>query len=231
MGCGGGYHGLFRMVENMGHYDYGNSCGSNRPRHSRNHRQDDWEEQHLLIKKMFAEDLITDDEYLTYKEQIDAGIMNFDELVRLRGNRLNGKSERKKTIDLKKMVSDTQKNDYKDKINQLSESKSKILEIQEKIHSNITDLKKEKKSMEDLAETIFKSDEEAAEKYIRNKLDIEEKIQSLTRKNKELSAEMNNINRYIKHLEVKELEQEANHIREELSTLHMDKDSFYNMND
>jgi hypothetical protein len=85
--------------------------------------------------------------------------------------------------------------------------------------SSIRDLEKEKARMEGLAESMLKSSDEMAEKYINKKIDLEENIQNLKRRSKELGFQSEEIDRVIKELESKDLELEAVKLQEELSKI------------
>lgn len=217
MGCGGGYRDIFKMMDYMGHSE------RHRHGHDDHYRHDDTDEKLTLLKKIYAEGYIGDNEYLDYKEKVYARGVSFEELIDLKREQPQDKYS---SINLNKTKSTSNlsgtQNQYRTKIKQVNESKQKVLDVQNKILTNISELKQEKKRMEEIAETMLKSNEEAAERYINNKLDIEGNIQSLERRNKELDAEVDKINRYLKDLESKSLELEALQLQEELSSFKMD---------
>lgn len=76
--------------------------------------------------------------------------------------------------------------------------------------------------MEDLAETMLKCNEETAEKYINKKIDLEENIQNQVRRNKELVAQVEEIDSIITNLKAKELNQEAVRLQKELSNISLE---------
>ncbi|GAA0178299.1 hypothetical protein SH2C18_13740 [Clostridium sediminicola] len=78
-------------------------------------------------------------------------------------------------------------------------------------------MEKEKAKMESMAEVMLKSNEETAERYIIKKLDLEENIQNINRRKKELQNQLEEIERSIKELEAKDLELEAQKLQEEMS--------------
>lgn len=214
MGCGGGYHSLFRLIDGYDHSRGG--CGSNREPHQNHYSRDDSEEKLILIKKMYAEDVIDDEEYQSYKNRIYERSISFDELIAIKRKRSNKEYQSTKSITTK---STRPYSKYKEKLGKLNASKDKITQVQDKLISSIKDLQKEKERMESLAETMLGSSDEAAEKYINKKIDLEENIQNLVRRNKELKIQAEEIDRTIKELEAKELELEAVKLQEELSNI------------
>jgi poly(A) polymerase Pap1 len=208
MGCGGGYRDLFRAIDYHSHSH-------------NNYRSNDTEEKITLVKKMYAEGLIDDTEYQNYKNKIYDRITSFDDLVSLR-------SERKRNIrksqndEYKKVNSNESNNKYKIKLRKLRESKEKIDLVQEKLENNIEELKKEKEKMQKIAEHIVTTSEESAEKHINKRIDIEESIQNLIRRKKELDQQSQKINLSIKNLKSKELELEAVKLQEEISNITKD---------
>ncbi|MBV7275855.1 hypothetical protein I6U48_23450 [Clostridium sp. PL3] len=216
MGCGGGFSDLFRIVDNYGYSRRG--CGSDRQPYHDYYEQDDTEEKLIIVKKMYAEDLINDEEFQSYKERIYNRNISFDELVSIKRSRSNGTYRKTTPVETGSNSSEPS-GKYKDRLKKLNESKVKITEVQGKLISSIKDLEKEKTRMETLAETMLKSSDEAAEKYINKKIDLEETIQNLVRRNKELEVQAGEINRAIKELESKELELEAVRLQEELSKI------------
>lgn len=167
---------------------------------------------------MYAEDLINDEEYQNYKNRIYDRSIGFDDLITIKSNRSNGEyqSQSTKSITTKSTKSYSK---YKEKLEKLNTSKDKVTQVQDKLISSIKDLQKEKKRMEELAETMLGSSDAAAEKYINKKIDLEENIQNLVRRNKELEVQAEEIDRTIKELEAKDLELEAVKLQEELSNI------------
>jgi DNA repair exonuclease SbcCD ATPase subunit len=109
------------------------------------------------------------------------------------------------------------------KIKKLLEAKKKVQQVCERLDERIEELKLEREKMIKMAETMVKTDEKKTEEYISNRLTLEESIQNLERKRKELDGEVANIDRMIKELETKELELEALRLQEELSNMKIDK--------
>lgn len=216
MGCGGGYGDFFRLIDNYGYS--GRGCGSDRQMHHDYYQQDDTEEKLIIIKKMYAEDLINDDEFQRYKQGVYNRGISFDELISIKRSKSDGSYKKTSPIETKSNSIEP-RSKYKDRLKKLNQSKEKITEVQNKLTSSIKDLKKEKMRMEALAETMLKSSDETAEKYINKKIDLEENIQNLVRRNKELEVQVEEIDRVIKELEVKELELEAVRLQEELSKI------------
>lgn len=209
MGCGGGFRDLFRMIDSYGYSRRG--CGSNRELY---YDYNDKEEKIILIKNMYAEGLIGDEEYQNYKNRVYDNNISFDQLVSIKRSKINNKNT--KQFEFKSIKPQSK---YKDRLNKLKESKEKVIHVKEKLSSSIKDLESEKNKMESLAETMLKSSEEMVEKYINNKIDLEENIQNLGRRRKELEGQVEEIDRAIKELEAKELELEAVKLQEDLSNL------------
>ncbi len=212
MGCGGIYHGLFRLIDGNDH--------SRREQHQDYYRTDDREEKLTLVKKMYVEDLIGEEEFQNYRNRIYDRSISFDELVAIKRSRFNSENQKTKTSTNKSKKTYSK---YKGKINKLDASKDKISEIQEKLLSSIKDLQKEKTRMETLSEAMLESSDEAAEKYINKKIDLEENIQNLVRRNKELEVQSEEIDKTIKEMKVKELELEAVKLQEELSSMTLEE--------
>lgn len=219
MGCGGGYRDLFRIIDNCGYSRRG--CEGDRPSQNDYYQQDDSEEKLIIIKKMYAEDLIDDEEYQGYKQKIYDRSISFDDLVALKRIKSN---ENNRTTKPSKTKSDSTEpyNVYKVKLEKLQESKQNTIKVQEELLSIIKDLEKEKRRMENLAETMLKSSEETAEKYINKKIDLEENIQNIVRRNEELVAQVEEIDSIIKNLMAKELNQEAIRLQKELSNISLE---------
>ena len=207
MGCGG-YGRLFDIFEYYGHSRGG--CGGHRERQSYHH--DDLEETMLLLKRMYVDGVIDDDEYEMYKQRVLNGTMGFEEVKGIKMSRLNSNSFKAK----EKTEYSKQNGAYKGKINSLKESRAKIEEVQNKLSTRIEELYAEKNKMESIAEEMLKLNETKAEEYIRRKLDILENIQNLEKRRNELQEQMQEINSIIKNLEIKELEEEALKLKEEL---------------
>lgn len=220
MGCGGGFYDLFRIIDSYGRS--GSGCGSYRQSHHDYYQQDDIEGKLTIINKMYAEDLINDEEYQRHKQRIYDRSISFDELIALKRNKSNGGYRSTKIIETKSNSTEPYSK-YQTRLKKLNESKEKITQVQDKLLSGIRNMEKEKKRMEALAETMLKSSEETAEKYINEKLDLEENIQNLIRRNKELEVQVEKIDRLIKSLEAKELDLEAVRLQEELSGMKFDE--------
>lgn len=216
MGCGG-YRGLFRIFD---YYEHSRRYSTYNPDSYNHYRQDDTDEKLILLKKMYAEGLIDDNDYSRYKQRIYEKTITFDELVDIRIKQINLKKRETDEIENKNI--NQQKNKYKYKIEKLKESKGKILKVQEKLSLRIKELKKEKERMETLAETMIRASEDTAEEYIRKKLDLEENIQNLEKRKNELQKELDEIDNMIKTLETKELELEALQLRDEISNIKID---------
>jgi hypothetical protein len=215
MGCGG-FGDLFRIIDNYGYS--GRGCGNGRQIYHDYYEQDDTEEKLIVLKKMYAEDLINDEELQSYKERIYNRSISFDELITIKRSRFNGIYKKTVPVEVRSNLSEPS-GKYKDRLKKLNESKVKITEVQGRLISSIKDMEKEKTRMEALAETMLKSSDETAEKYINKKIDLEENIQNLVRRNKELEVQAEEIDRVIKELESKELELEAVRLQEELSKI------------
>lgn len=214
MGCGGGYRDFFRVLDGCGNYR--RSYGSDRHDYHDSYNQDDTEEKLTIIKKMYAADLINDDEYQMYKQRIYDRSISFDELVAIKKNRTNEDSRMAEPVETQS-ASNELSGKYKVRMKKLEESKKKIIQVQDKLLASIKGLEKEKGRMEELAEIMLKSSEEKAEIYINQKIDLEENIQNLVRRSKELEAQLEEIDRAARNLEAKELELEAARLKEELS--------------
>ncbi|KPU27297.1 hypothetical protein TR13x_06015 [Caloranaerobacter sp. TR13] len=215
MGCGG-HRGLFRAFD---YYEHSRRYSTCNPDSHNHYRQDDTDEKLMVLKKMYAEGLIDDNEYSIYKQRIYNMTITFDELVNIRIKRMN--SENRETDETVNNINQ-QKNKYKYKIDKLKESKEKIQNVQKKLSLRLEELKKEKERVEALAETVVKSSEDTAEEYIRIKLNIEENIQSLEKRKDELQKELDEIDNMIKTLETKELELEALKLKDEILNIKMD---------
>lgn len=214
MGCGGGYRDIFRLLDS---YSYSRrSCGD-----TRQYQQFEKEDELILIKKMYAEDLINEEEYQNYKKRIYEGSLGFDELITIRRNRVN-REFTTKTIETKSNILDNSSK-YKHKIKKLEESKRKIEQVQEKLINSINELESEKKRIESLKEAMLKTSEESAERYINRKIEIEESIQRLLRSRKELEDQLVEINNSIKRIEAKEIELEALKLQEEISKIKLEE--------
>lgn len=219
MGCGGGYRDLLRIIDNCGYS--GRGCDSNMQTQHGYYQQDDNEEKLTIIKKLYAEDKINDEEYQAYKLGIYDRSISFDELAALKRNKSN---ENINTTRASKAKSNSTEryNEYEIKLGKLKESKDKIIKLQDELLTSIKDLEKEKRRMEDLAGTMLKSSEEAAEKYINKKIDLEENIQNLVRRNKELDVQIEELDNILKNLKAKELDQEAARLQKELSNISLE---------
>ncbi|GAA0178300.1 hypothetical protein SH2C18_13750 [Clostridium sediminicola] len=78
MGCGGGFHNLFRILD-----DY----GSNRNYYYEYNTPNDINEKLMLLKHMYEDGLINDREYEKYSEYIYTRRISFDELVNIKINK------------------------------------------------------------------------------------------------------------------------------------------------
>lgn len=88
MGCGGIFDDLFILFDRCGYSRRG--CGGNRNSHNVYYQQDDTEEKLILIKRMYAEDLINEDEFQGLKQRIYDRHISFEELIDIKRNRTNG---------------------------------------------------------------------------------------------------------------------------------------------
>ncbi|WP_432666036.1 hypothetical protein R9X47_07000 [Wukongibacter baidiensis] len=217
MGCGGGYRGLFRA------FDYYSSprrgCSDDRYDRDIYYERDDTEEKIILIKKMFAEGIVSEEEYKILKNQVIERRISFEKLMNMRSDRL-GKQKNTKTIDNKQQ----EKEANNSKINKLLETKEKILQVNDKLDSRIKELTSEKDKLKELSAAMINTNEGKTEEYINRRLNIEESIQNLEKRKVELRNEIENINKMIKKLETRELEQEALRLKEELSNMQIDLD-------
>jgi prefoldin subunit 5 len=219
MGCGGGYRSLFRILDCNTYSSRG--CGdSGYDRDIYYRRRDDTEEKIALLKRMLAEGIISEEEYKLFNSQILDRRLSFDRLVEIRMERLGnyGKSDISVVASGKE-----EKGTNQSKIKKLLEAKKKVQQVCERLDERIEELKLEREKMIKMAETMVKTDEKKTEEYISNRLTLEESIQNLERKRKELDGEVANIDRMIKELETKELELEALRLQEELSNMKIDK--------
>jgi hypothetical protein len=230
MGCGGGFRGFFDAYDSCerpirrGYGSGYDSCGSdsyyNNNMPYNGYRQNDIEEKMIVLKKMYAEDIIGDAEYQKYKQLIYENNIGFEDLMDVRINKSNNsksKTERSENINVSHP-----ENEYEEKLKKLDQTKQKIIQMQEKLSAEIQGLHQEKEKMEALAETMLKASEEKAETFIRKKLDIEENIQNLEKSNYELQKQIEDIDIMIKTVQTKKLELEALKLKEEISNMKLD---------
>lgn len=182
MGCGGGFRGFFDAYDSCerprrrGYGSEYDSCGSdsyyNNNMTYNDYRQNDSEEKMIVLKKMFAEDIIDDAEYRRLKQMVyENNISSFEDLMEIRANKLNNhrsKPERSEDFNASHPV-----NEYEEKLKKLDQTKQKIIQMQKKLSAEIQVLHQEKEKMEALAETMLKASEEKAETFIRKKLELE----------------------------------------------------------
>lgn len=85
MGCGGLFGGLFGLFDRCGYSRRG--CGSGRHLQHDFYHIDDTEEKLILIKRMYAENLIKDEEFQSLKQRIYDRSISFEELIDIRRSR------------------------------------------------------------------------------------------------------------------------------------------------
>jgi DNA repair exonuclease SbcCD ATPase subunit len=175
----------------------------------------------ILLKRIYAEGLVGDNEYEMYRQSILNGNAGFEQIRALKMTRSNNNYNSVKEKNNDSKVSDA----YKEKISILKQSKVKVDEVQNRLSERIEELNLEKEKMERMADEMLKSSEAKAEEYIRKKLDVLENIQNLEKRRNELQVQMQEINNNIKIMETKELEEEAKRLKEELSKMNI-QDSF-----
>jgi DNA repair exonuclease SbcCD ATPase subunit len=217
MGCGG-YGRIFDLFESCG--SSRNGCRWYRESYSHGYR-DDVEDAMILLKRIYAEGIVGDNEYEIYRQSILNGNAGFEQIRALKMTRSNNNYNSVKEKNNDSKVSDA----YKEKISILKQSKVKVDEVQNRLSERIEELNLEKEKMERMADEMLKSSEAKAEEYIRKKLDVLENIQNLEKRRNELQVQMQEINNNIKIMETKELEEEAKRLKEELSKMNI-QDSF-----
>jgi chromosome segregation ATPase len=211
MGCGG-FHEFFRV------YDSRNPGYNDR-------RQDDTQEKISLIKRLYAEGRIGKDRYYSLKDRVYDGNLSFGQLMDIkesshdnRENTLqNNETKIGKQKDKNKSI-----NKYKEKIKELKGSKEKVKSIRTKIGKRLNELLQEKEKTEEMAESMVSSSEEAAREYIEKKLDLEENIQVLKKREKELDKQIVEIDKTMKVIDTKMLDYEAVNLQKELENIKKD---------
>jgi hypothetical protein len=214
MGCGG-FGNIFRLFD---YYEYpGRTCSSGENYPYYEERQNDTEEKLMLIKKMYVEGAINEEEYEVYKQRVFERSIGFEELIEIRRNRLNKRTNSDK-------AQDAAEDKYRNKIEALRQYKEKIVRVEEKLLSRISELQGEKEALEKMAGAFIKSNEQKAEEYIRKKIEIEEPLQRLNKYHKDLKTEIEEIEGTIRMLNTKLLEVEALQLKEEVSNIKMQLD-------
>jgi len=211
MGCGGFYE-LFRVYDSR--YDSRNTGYNNR-------HQDDTQEKISLIKRLYAEGSIDRDRYYSLKDRAYNGNLSFEQLMDIKessfDSRENSSQDEDKPNNKNKSI-----NKYKRKIRELKSSKEKVESIRSKIKERLNELLQEKEKTEEMAESMVSSSEEVAREYIEKKLDLEENIQVLKKREKELEKQIDEIGKTMKVIDTKMLDYEAVKLQEELEDIKKD---------
>ena len=211
MGCGG-FHELFRVYDSR--YDSRNTGYNNR-------HQDDTQEKISLIKRLYAEGSIDRDRYYSLKDRAYNGNLSFEQLMDIKessfDSRENSSQDEDKPNNKNKSI-----NKYKRKIRELKSSKEKVESIRSKIKERLNELLQEKEKTEEMAESMVSSSEEVAREYIEKKLDLEENIQVLKKREKELENQIDEIAKTMKVIDTKMLDYEAVKLQEELEDIKKD---------
>jgi len=211
MGCGG-FHELFRVYDSR--YDSRNTGYNNR-------HQDDTQEKISLIKRLYAEGSIDRDRYYSLKDRAYNGNLSFEQLMDIKessfDSRENSSQDEDKPNNKNKSI-----NKYKRKIRELKSSKEKVESIRSKIKERLNELLQEKEKTEEMAESMVSSSEEVAREYIEKKLDLEENIQVLKKREKELEKQIDEIGKTMKIIDTKMLDYEAVKLQEELEDIKKD---------
>jgi chromosome segregation ATPase len=211
MGCGG-FHELFRVYDSR--YDSRNTGYNNR-------HQDDTQEKISLIKRLYAEGSIDRDRYYSLKDRAYNGNLSFEQLMDIKessfDSRENSSQDEDKPNNKNKSI-----NKYKRKIRELKSSKEKVESIRSKIKERLNELLQEKEKTEEMAESMVSSSEEVAREYIEKKLDLEENIQVLKKREKELENQIDEIGKTMKVIDTKLLDYEAVKLQEELEDIKKD---------
>ncbi|KXS47756.1 hypothetical protein [Halanaerobium congolense] len=211
MGCGG-FHELFRVYDSR--YDSRNTGYNNR-------HQDDTQEKISLIKRLYAEGSIDRDRYYSLKDRAYNGNLSFEQLMDIKessfDSRENSSQDEDKPNNKNKSI-----NKYKRKIRELKSSKEKVESIRSKIKERLNELLQEKEKTEEMAESMVSSSEEVAREYIEKKLDLEENIQVLKKREKELEKQIDEIGKTMKVIDTKMLDYEAVKLQEELEDIKKD---------
>jgi len=211
MGCGG-FHELFRV------YDSRNTGYNDR-------RPDDTQEKISLIKRLYAEGRIGKDRYYSLKDRAYDGNLSFEQLMDIKESSRDNRENSSQDSGLKEdKPKDKNKNvnKYKEKIKELKSSKEKVESIRSKIEERLSELYQEKEKTESMAESMVSSSEEAAREYIGKKIDLEENIQVLKKREKELEKQIDEIDKTMKIIDTKMLDYEAVKLQEELENIKKD---------
>lgn len=216
MGCGGGFHGLFRV--------YGNRYDSRNTGHN-SQWQDDTQEKISLIKRLYAEGRVGKDRYYSLKDRAYNGNLSFEQLMDIKESSLDSRENSSQYNEIKEDNSNNKNksiNKYKEKIKELKSSKEKVESIRSKIQERLNELLQEKEKTEGMAESMVSSSDEAAREYIEKKLDIEENIQVLKKREKELKKQIDEIDKTMKVIDTKMLDYEAVKLQEKLENIKKD---------
>lgn len=227
MGCGGHRDILFDLFDSCerprrrgygsGYDSHDSDRNYSNNDHYHDYRQNDFEEKMNLLKKMYAEGIIDDAEYQSFKQGISENNIGFEGLMEIRTSRLNNRSHQ--TEKNRNVNNSASENEYEDTLTKLKQTKQKISEMQEKLMEEIQSLQREKEKMDALAETILKASEDKAETFIRKKLDIEENIQSIEKRTNELQKQIDDIDNMIKTVNTKKLMFETLKLQEEVANM------------
>ena len=215
MGCGG-FHELFRVYDSR--YDSRNTGYNNR-------HQDDTQEKISLIKRLYAEGSIDRDRYYSLKDRAYNGNLSFEQLMDIKESSFDSRENSSQDNEVKKDKPNNKNksiNKYKRKIRELKSSKEKVESIRSKIKERLNELLQEKEKTEEMAESMVSSSEEVAREYIEKKLDLEENIQVLKKREKELEKQIDEIGKTMKVIDTKMLDYEAVKLQEELEDIKKD---------
>jgi len=186
-----------------------------------NRHQDDTQEKISLIKRLYAEGSIDRDRYYSLKDRAYNGNLSFEQLMDIKessfDSRENSSQDEDKPNNKNKSI-----NKYKRKIRELKSSKEKVESIRSKIKERLNELLQEKEKTEEMAESMVSSSEEVAREYIEKKLDLEENIQVLKKREKELEKQIDEIGKTMKVIDTKMLDYEAVKLQEELEDIKKD---------
>jgi hypothetical protein len=212
MGCGG-FGGFFSPY----YYYPRRECshGENEPYYR---EQNDTEEKLLVLKRMYAEGIIDEEGYRAYKQRILEGSVDFEDLMEIRKNHHRAHEHH---MDENHQVKPESKSKYQIKLDTLKQSRGKILEIKQKLSEKIKELTREKEAMEKMAETVLKAGDQKAEEFISKKLELEETLQNLIKRDRDLQKEVDRIDTMVNMLNIKQLELEAMQMQEEISNVKM----------
>jgi uncharacterized protein YlxW (UPF0749 family) len=72
-----------------------------------------------------------------------------------------------------------------------------------------------------MAETVLKAGDQKAEEFISKKLELEETLQNLIKRDRDLQKEVDRIDTMVNMLNIKQLELEAMQMQEEISNVKM----------